>query len=226
MRKIPALIRKIEQNSDDICTIYFDSTDRNYVYKAGQYITVYFEGSSTPHGKPYSLSSAPSDKHLSITVKRIGEFSRRIHNLHVGDTMLISEPYGHFYVPDDKPIVAIASGVGIAPIWSIVKHHAPLGRQIELHYSNATEEAVVFKDEIESVLKIAGGRLRHYITRGPTSHTPRRVNVSTDIDTTRDVRYYLCGSQDFVTSMWRQLRDCAVDVRNISTETFFESTSW
>lgn len=226
MHTIPARVTRIDTHSKDICTIHFTVQGSDYAYKAGQYITVYFDSSSSPQGKAYSLSSAPSDTYMSITVKRIGEFSRLLHQLRKGDTFQISEPYGHFYVPDEKHIVALAAGVGIAPIWSIIKHHAPLGRSIDLHYSNTAEDAIVFRRELASIPPGAQVSVKHYITRGATTHTARRIRVASDIDTTRDARYYICGSQDFVTNMWRQLRACGVDTRRISTETFFESSSW
>src|ERR1044071_5893464 len=82
-------------------------------YRAGQFITIYFPELHTPEGKAYSISSSPLEKHLSITVKALGEFSNKIHSLKVGDTLLASEPYGFFYSEiEDSSLVMVAAGIG------------------------------------------------------------------------------------------------------------------
>ena len=44
-------------------------------YVPGQFITVYAPELGTPEGKAYSISSAPHEKTLNITVKDMGKFS-------------------------------------------------------------------------------------------------------------------------------------------------------
>ena len=71
MEWLTAKVLRVRRETDDIATIFFTVPGRDFHYIAGQYITVFFEQSSTPEGKAYSLSSAPYEKLLSITVKRL-----------------------------------------------------------------------------------------------------------------------------------------------------------
>jgi len=221
MEKLKAKVTKIEENTPDVRTIHFLVDGKALDFTAGQYITVYFDETGQKAGKAYSLSSAPDDKEMTITVKRIGEFSGKLHSLKRGNEVIISRPYGFFNVKDDKPIIAIAAGVGISPIWSIIRDELPGGRKVELLYSNKTASDVALKDEID---KLHGLRTKYFLTREKApSFINRRIDIGKDIDTTEEASYYICGSQDFVTAMWQQLATAGIDEKAISTETFFEN---
>ena len=89
MEKLTAKVLRVTRETSDVVTIYFTVPGVDFQYQAGQYITVFFEDSSTPAGKAYSLSSAPHESELSITVKKVGEYSGRLHALNAGDTFQI-----------------------------------------------------------------------------------------------------------------------------------------
>ena len=225
MEKIKVKVLRKIQNTPDVVTLYFVPQNKTIVYTAGQYVTVYFEDTDEKNGKAYSLSSIPSGIEISITVKKIGLFSSKLHELEPGDGLLISKPYGFFNVKNKLPIVAIASGVGISPIWSIIRDELGNSRSMTLLYSNKTTNDIVFKDEIDllsSQKKIAS---KYFITRQPgSSFINRRIDI-TDVQEFIDGKtsFYICGSQDFVGAMWRLLSSQGVNERAISTETFFEN---
>ena len=110
------------KESHDVSTLVlscsnFDISD----YIAGQYITVYISESNTLEGKAYSISSAPSEKNITVTVKAVGEFSNKLTSLKIGDSVSASLPYGYFCVEsEDTPMVMIAGGIGITPLRSMI----------------------------------------------------------------------------------------------------------
>ena len=61
MEKLTAKVMRIRRETSDIVTIYFVVLNHDFRYVAGQYVTVFFDDSSTPEGKAYSLSSAPHE---------------------------------------------------------------------------------------------------------------------------------------------------------------------
>ena len=77
MEKLQAIVKKVKTESPTIKRIYFLlDNDWKLEYTAGQYITVFIDGSEVTEGKAYSLSSAPREEYMSITVKNVGgEFS-------------------------------------------------------------------------------------------------------------------------------------------------------
>ncbi len=221
---------KRQMHGPDVVTIYFRLKDGSALqYEAGQYITVYFDGSSTPAGKAYSLSSAPHEELMSITVKNVGEFSGLLHSLHVGDSFTISDAYGFFNPGTKQPLVCISAGVGIAPIWSVLKqeYQHDAARISHLFCSSHTVGDIVFHDELERAAGAYGAlSLHHHITRQsevPVAMHRGRIHVDDCLRVTAEnAAFLLCGSVEFVRDMWRQLTEKGVAAERISTETFFE----
>lgn len=222
-----AIIISRTQRTPDTITLGFTVDGQALQHRAGQYITVYFADTDVPEGKAYSLSSAPGGEESSITVKNVGLFSGKLHALGVGDSMEISVPYGSFNAFDDTPIVAITAGSGVAPLWSIMLDECQrgTGRDIRLLYSNKTEADIVLKDELRDLVAAHPSvSVQHFITRQPgVPHAiERRIDGARDAAAYAGTHcFYLCGSMQFVRSMWRQLVACGVTPSAISTETFY-----
>lgn len=228
MKRFEATVVSTEYVGDDIVIISF-TTNGAFTHEAGQYITVFFEGSSTPAGKAYSLSSAPREDLLSITVKNVGEFSGKLYALKQGDMFAMSEAYGHFNPHTNKPIVALSAGVGIAPVWSVLKDElARDGERVaHLFYSNKSHKAVAHHQALEAQLAAhCNLGVHHHITRAksvPASMNAGRIDLDQVVKTIEgEVQYLICGSVEFVRDMWRGLVDRGVPQELVSTETFFE----
>lgn len=229
MKRYIVRVTKVQQHSHDVATIYF-VLERGGVlhYEAGQYITVYFNGTSTPEGKAYSLSSAPSEKAMSITVKKVGEYSGLLHGLKVHDTFVVSEAYGFFNSHTKAPLVCVAAGVGIAPIWSIIKHEYEQTehRVTTLLYSNKRYQDIPFWHEIEQLCRDKTQlAVWHHVTQDSAASAVRHRRISAEDclqGAAEDARYLICGSVSFVRSMWQGLTTRGVAPEAISTETFFE----
>lgn len=222
--RMPITITNVKRETHDVVTLSFD---RPFQFTAGQYISVYFDDLPWPEGKAYSLSSKPSDKHASITIKNIGgPYSSRLCDMKVGDKLEISQPYGHFNPQTSAPIVGISAGVGISPIWSVLSHELEQGKDdIHLICSNKTPDDIVFRDDIAAIVDKT--KVRHHITRTVVDedavHKNGRINIGEILnEIPREAKFLLCGSVDFVRSIWRQLIDSGINEKQISTETFFE----
>lgn len=228
--KHEATVIKIVQQTPDVRTIFFTVNGGVMPFVAGQYVSVYFEDLATKAGKAYSLSSTPWDERMSITVKDIGVFSGRLTSLLVGDVFTVSEPYGFFNVRNRAPIVALVAGVGISPVWSIVQDelNSLPGRSVRMLCSASNWEGLVMRDELEELRAQSPNFVIDFFTTKqphPQAHN-RRMHVQDDVSDSEaaGATFYLCGSQEFVRSLWRQLMERGVDEQRIATEIFFEST--
>ncbi len=227
MKRLVATVKRVRRESDDIVTIYF--TVPNFKYKAGQYITVFFPDSSCPQGKAYSLSSAPHEKWQSITVKKIGEYSGRLHALKAGDKFFVSSAYGFFNPETNKPLVCIGAGCGISPIWSVLKDELRKDekRHAQVFYGNKTADGISFIDELNEYENAHDNfKTHHYITRQEIKDDNMkkgRISLDDCLKAFEESAHYLiCGSVDFVRDMWRGLVSRGISEESISTETFFE----
>lgn len=199
-------------------------------YVPGQFITVYAPQLGTPEGKAYSISSAPHEKTLDITVKDMGKFSHYLCSRAQGDELEGSLPYGYFFSESrTTPLALVCGGIGIAPMRSmlIAAARETPRRTVALFYSNRTAQDIVFKktlDELQEADKNL--RVQHFITREPADSpmTSGRINAQTMLESLngqKDTEFLLCGSISFVRDLWRELRAQGVPEESIYTEAFF-----
>lgn len=226
-------VTQIIPETPEIKTIRFiDSSGAHPDFEPGQYITVQFPDLNVPEGKAYSISSIPSDPFMSITVKSVGDYSRRLCNLKPGDTISLSQPYGFLFEDTGSSLVCIGAGVGVSPLWSIIRGvlDKDANRKINLLHGSKTIEDIVFHDIIKKTTdKFPSLTARHFITRQTISETDRykkgrinsnALNKELFID---DPSVVICGNQDFVTDIYKHLISTGVSDDRISTEIFFNN---
>ncbi len=211
-------IVRVRQENPEVTTLYFA---RPFDFMAGQYITVFIEGSQVREGKAYSISSRPHEDLMSITVKDVGgEFSSYLCSRHIGDTLHISQAYGDFNPQTERPLVGIAAGCGLSPIWSIL---ADAQQPTFLYLSQKSPEYMVFSEE----LAVSSIQVNKFSTRQQVEEKNGWRNGRFEVakivtETPDDAHFLVCGSLPFVRDVWQKLTAAGVDESHISTETFFE----
>ena len=211
-------IVRVRQENPEVTTLY---VARPFDFMAGQYITVFIEGSQVREGKAYSISSRPHEDLMSITVKDVGgEFSSYLCSRHIGDTLHISQAYGDFNPQTERPLVGIAAGCGLSPIWSIL---ADAQQPTFLYLSQKSPEYMVFSEE----LAVSSIQVNKFSTRQQVEEKNGWRNGRFEVakivtETPNDAHFLVCGSLPFVRDVWQKLTAAGVDESHISTETFFE----
>lgn len=102
-------------------------------FKAGQYAQLKFDGFEA---RPFSIASAPHAPHLEFHIKSIGHGASAYaaEQLKPGETVEITGPFGDAYLrPENAPILAVAGGLGIAPLKSIIDSALHSGRAAPIH---------------------------------------------------------------------------------------------
>ena len=90
---------------------------------------------------PFSLSFVPNGSQLRITVKELGDFTRKVAGLAVGTKIIIDGPYGVFtdmFSLMPKTLF-IAGGIGITPVRSLMEALISMLKRLgvpsaQLHY--------------------------------------------------------------------------------------------
>jgi NAD(P)H-flavin reductase len=96
-------------------------------YRAGQYINFIFDWLDRP--RSYSMANRPNSKgtkQLKFFIRYIpkGKFTEWLFNTkdNIGTRFFVSQPEGNFYLRNSqKPIIFIAGGSGLSPIYSILE---------------------------------------------------------------------------------------------------------
>ncbi len=124
-------------------------------HRAGQYTSVEAEIDGVRVRRCYSISSAPSEALVSITVKRVadGRVSTWLHeNVRAGHILGLGAPAGDFALPSPTPdkLLLLSGGSGITPVMSMLRDLA-LRDAIEdlvfVHHARSHAE-VIFGEEL------------------------------------------------------------------------------
>ncbi|MFX1567232.1 MAG: dihydroorotate dehydrogenase electron transfer subunit [Promethearchaeota archaeon] len=114
------VIQEIIDECKNVKTLVFNmktSKGNNYITpKPGQFVMVWLPGIDEI---PMSISNCDNNGNWSITVKNVGDCTKAMYNLNIGDYIGVRGPLGnHFEIPNDnsKKIFLIGGGIGMAPL--------------------------------------------------------------------------------------------------------------
>lgn len=164
-------VDKITKETDDTVSLSFDIPEDlidTFKYHHGQYLTLKFDIKGESHRRAYSMSSAPDDEHVTVTVKRVadGTVSSYI-NDHIsrGSIVEVMPPQGRFFSPlkeeNRKTYYLFGAGSGITPLMSIIKAILEKEPQstVFLFYGNRNEGSIIFKDQLHELERKYSGQL-------------------------------------------------------------------
>jgi ferredoxin-NADP reductase/predicted pyridoxine 5'-phosphate oxidase superfamily flavin-nucleotide-binding protein len=235
-------VQSLQQESADIRSLVLaPEQGAAPLFAAGQHLPIRI---TTATGdtllRTYSLSSAPSDGQLRISVKAQGVVSRHLHEqLQVGAVLEVRAPLGSFTLSSDslRPLVLIGAGVGITPLLSMLREQVALGRGRRIHFFQGarTLRDLPFQAELRELVQRAGGLLqvhralsapeqdallgRDYEQHGRIDLAQIKAALAFD-----DYDFYLCGPAAFTQALYDGLRDLNVADARIHAEAFGPST--
>lgn len=179
---------------------------------------------------PYSLSAAPDGRSLRITVRDLGDSSRKLLRLRPGTPVSIEGPYGLFtQATRTKPrAVYVAAGIGITPIRAMLDdaNLQPLEATVILR--GGTEEQVYLWQEVYDICVEKSASLRVLVGHRPQNvHTwmsaeafdqaESLLSLAPDI---RDADIYICGPAPWTNLVERDAKRLGIPDHQIHAERF------
>lgn len=195
---------------------------RRVDFVPGQFALLYLEGKDGWHRHPFTISSAPHEDTVRVTVKALGDFTSSIPGLiEPGMPAVIGGAHGRFdHRRGTHQQVWIAAGVGIAPFLSWLRS-APdgaLARRVDFYYT--VKGAAPFGDEIRAIAQRHSALHVHIVDTGVEGRlTPERVLADVGGDP-RELSVFMCGPAPMLGSFQTQLRKAGVRARHIHREYF------
>lgn len=192
---------------------------------AGQFLFVRFLGDTMLNEThPFTISSAPHEDVLRITVKACGDFTRHLfHNLKEGSEAVVEGIHGMFnYKTGGQKQIWIAGGIGITPFLSFIRDmkNDALAHDIHFYYTVRHREEAVFLDEIVE----AGNRIQRLNPRIRFSATDGSLSMEHILaDAGGDVRahhLYMCGPLPMVQAFEKKFLEAGMPRENIHFEEF------
>ncbi len=193
-------------------------------HRAGQFLFVRFPGNKTLNeSHPFTISSAPSEDVLRLTIKASGNFTRDLfRDLKAGSEAVIEGAYGMFdYKAGGQKQIWLAGGIGVTPFLSFVRDmNGSVDHAIDFYYTVRHREEAVFVDEIEAAAK-KNPRLKAYVryssTDGSLTVDDIVKNAGGDL---HSHHVYLCGPMPMIQAFEKKFLEQGVAQKNIHYEEF------
>jgi Na+-transporting NADH:ubiquinone oxidoreductase subunit F len=201
----------------------------------------------TPVTRAYSMANYPGEKGLIKLNVRIatpppgqeaappGQVSSYIFNLQPGDEVVITGPFGEFFMDDsDSEVILIGGGAGMAPLRSHVFDlfkAKKTSRQVSYWYGGRSLKEVFYVDEFRELERLHDNFTFHLALSnplpednwdGPTGyiHLILYDQYLKDHPAPEDVNYYLCGPPMMNQAVFDMLDDLGVEQENIRCDDF------
>lgn len=237
IRELEVMVADVIVETHDTTTLVFFTGNDHLDYQPGHFLTIdphqfaaldrftrYLEDMKGKKEPPraYSMSSAPHEKYLAITVKEENYITNQtkyppllspllVRRTNRGTRMMITGFTGPYVLPPDiesrtDHLIHLCAGSGSVPNFSIIKH--ALARRMKLRhtliYSNKTFKDIIFQRQLEKLEQMYPEQLRviHALTREKDVERlgrnvrSGRVNVEMLADYIHDpsaVEVFCCG---------------------------------
>jgi predicted ferric reductase len=171
---------------------------------------------------PFSLSAAPTEKHLRITVKDLGDHSRSLAMIKPGTRVFVEGPYGAFTAgrSTQPHVVLVGGGVGITPVRALMDEFQG-GAQLDVIFRASKEEDLVLKKEMDYLAFNSGGSIRvHYLVGPRKNHPMSAASLKALVPTFADSDIYMCGPEPLCSAVREAAEDLGVPKNRIHDEAF------
>ena len=224
-------VTEVVVEDDGIVSVHLGGRHLNRLHaEAGQFFVWRFlAGDGRTRGNPYSLSAAPDGDTLRITVKDLGDQSRRLRELRPGTPVIFEGPFGRLSdrVRIRDRVALIGAGVGVTPLRALAEglEYAP-GDAVMLHrYRDRPlmqrEFEQLATDRGLELLWLPGGRRSPESWLGP--HAGKADDVTSLVHWVPDIAErdtFVCGPPAWTAQVVRTLQGAGLTHDQIHIESF------
>ena len=224
-RHVPYTVTAVNHPNNSTTEVVMKPKGRSIKHAhAGQFLFVRFKGDKVlDEAHPFTISSAPHEGELRVTIKAAGDFTRHLFaHLKPGMDAVVEGSYGLFnYKTGGDKQVWVAGGIGITPFLSFLRDlKTELAHDVHFYYTVRHPEEAVFSDEIEASAKKhpkLKAHIRHSSIHGSLTVDEIVKNAGGDA---RSHHVYMCGPLPMVQAFEKKFLEAGVGAGNIHYEEF------
>lgn len=205
VREVRARIVRIDEEAGGAISVWLSPNENWRSFRPGQYVRLGVHIRGVRHARCFSLSSAPRDRSLRLTMKmlpdgRVCAWAAR--QAEVGDVVELSQALGDFVLPDPLPqkLLFISGGSGITPIMSMLQHLFDSGYAGEVTCLHYARHEIIFGAELAELARLHE-RFRYVphltqLANGAGTATAEhfsRAQLEAHVPSWADCETYVCG---------------------------------
>ena len=99
---------------------------------------------------PLSIMSV-EDGQVSVSVKEVGDATRHLHGMKVGETVGLRGPFGNCFSENAGRVLLVGGGTGTAPLLFLAKRLAAKAKHLSFLMGAKTRSELLFLDELGSL---------------------------------------------------------------------------
>lgn len=192
--------------------------------RAGQFLFVHFpEDRILNESHPFTISSAPQEDVLRVTIKASGDFTRYLFsNLKPNMGAVVEGAYGMFdYKTGGQKQVWIAGGIGLTPFLAFIRDmNGSLAHDVDFYYTVRHPEEALFLDEIKAAAD-KNPRFKPHIRFSATEGSLSVDHILKDANgNLRDQYVYLCGPLPMIQAFEKKFLELGLPKEHIHYEEF------
>ncbi|MGH4028115.1 ferredoxin reductase family protein [Actinomycetota bacterium Odt1-20B] len=172
---------------------------------------------------PFSLSAPVRGDTLRITVKALGDHTRRMRRLRPGTRVLATGPFGALtaHRRTRRKVLLLAGGVGITPMRALFETLPGGPGDITLLYRAGSAEQLVLKEELEEIARGRQAALHYLLGRSDASFDPLAPQALRNlVPGLAEHDVYLCGPPGMTAAATAALVRAGVPEERIHAECF------
>lgn len=239
------IITRSFQEAPDINGFYIritefdENADKSFAYVPGQYVMLAFPDDLDSKRAFSIVEYYPKTMEILVLIKKQGNFTRRIFDSKPGQELVISGPYGRFTLADagvqdgkdskGKPLVFIAGGIGITPIYSMISealnNHDGAYDNIHLFYTAKNIEQMPLHEQLNE-LENGKLRIKYHFTMQDSQGAickNKRLGCNDVVEEVPDfykATYFICGPSAMIEGFRKELLEKGIPEERIRSEDF------
>jgi NAD(P)H-flavin reductase len=222
-------LSRVEQASARARLLTIDMSDHPLPFAAGQAVMIAAHGSEDR--KPFSIACSPEHAAESGTLQLLiaTEGNDALAWAHTGALIDVDGPFGTLTIPavvDQRRLLFVAGGTGIAPVRAMIDHVLRGGatRPLSLLYSARRSEEFAFIEELRGHADSGAIELHQTVTRedsgswGGSRGRIGRSHFEAVLHEAASTLCFVCGPPALVSESTATLRELGVPAASIRTE--------
>ena len=183
----------------------------------------------TGHPFSFSSSSEVTDGRVEMSIRNLGDFTSKIHEVPVGQRIYLDGPYGAFTIGNPADMhVLIAGGVGVTPMMSMLRTLADRNdpRPAILLYGSKDWESITFREELEELKARLNLTVVHVLRKPPADWTGEKGFINPEVfkrhipQPYADHEYFICGPTKLMDIIEEALSDLNVPISKYHSERY------